>query len=216
MKAPKTRNIGSDRLIKRSEWVPRSEIQSSDREVLTHPLFDKAFNRIVELHKPKHKIALCSLCTVTRPYSVGRKWKTLIKYFSKHCDLIINSNGGVIPIEFERCYPFLTYDAHGEKENDELYISTLRQRLIKFFEVHRYDYIMFLFRHNLRNSIYSEEVGQNLRQRNLIRNYAVMPSERLYLASQREGFANQGYSMFPELYPKMLQPVLTKVKEWSQ
>jgi predicted RNA-binding protein len=207
---------GGTLLIPREEWGDASTIQGNDLDVLYSPIMERAFKRIVELHTPKHQIAFCSLCTVTRPYSTGRKWKTLKQHYSTMCDLIINSNGGVIPIEFERQYPYMTYDAHGRKEFDKQYIEVLTARLKTFFSKHRYRYIMFNFRPNLRNVHTAENAGKWLVENEFIEDYKILPTKEHYQQSQREDFHKKGYAMFPELYPTMFMPVYKQIKAWNK
>ena len=142
---------GEETLIPKSEWVDKKEIQGTDAMVLQHPMMNRAFEKILDLHKPKHDIALVSLCTSTRPYSKSIKWKTYKQKYGNYCDCIIASNGGIIPMEFENCYPYLTYDAHGQAKYDNLYNSYLLKRFKLFFNKFPYKYIVFNFRHNLRN-----------------------------------------------------------------
>lgn len=66
-------NQGSDLLIPREQWVAAEDIQGDEIKTLHSPIVERAFKRILELHKPKHKVALVSLCTATRPYSKSRK-----------------------------------------------------------------------------------------------------------------------------------------------
>ena len=49
-------NEGSDLLIPRSQWVPECEIQGTEYDHIESPIFEQAFSRALELHKPKHKV----------------------------------------------------------------------------------------------------------------------------------------------------------------
>lgn len=145
------KNCGSELLIPKSEWVPEKQIQGAEVKTLYSPIIQKAFDRILEDFKPSHDVCLVSLCSSTRPYSKSRKWKKFKELYADSCDLIICSNGGIIPIQYEECYPYMTYDAHGEKMYDEVYIRITAQRLLKFFELKHYKKIVFNFRPKLRN-----------------------------------------------------------------
>ena len=202
-------NKGLETLIPRNEWVPEKEIQGTDEMVLNHPMMEKAFRRIVELFKPKHEIALVSLCTSTRPYSNSRKWKTFKNMFSNKVDLIICSNGGIIPIEFENCYPYLTYDAHGNKKYDEMYIKKIYERLCIFFERHKYKKIIFNFRPNLRNRISALKFIDNYNDSNT--KFYVLPSEEAYNKNKEEGYKLGMY--FPDLYPNVLKEISDAIYE---
>jgi hypothetical protein len=185
---------------------------------------ERAFQRILKIYKPSHPIALVSLCTTTRPYSAGRKWKTLKKQFGGVADLVISSNGGMIPIVYESCFPYLNYDAHGEPEFDDEYVKVMKRRMREFFTACRYDYIMFLFRPNLRNVRAASVVGPWLVEKGYTKEYAILPTEKQYEAVAAAGAfgstkyetEHAGYSMFPELHPVLLQPVQKKIDQWVE
>lgn len=157
----KKENCGNEKLFKKSEWIDKKFIQGDDALVLKSPLMETAFRKILSLFTPKHKIALVSLCTSSRPYSKSRKWKTYKELFGKHCDLIVCSNGGIIPEEFWESYPYLTYDAHGQKKFDKMYIYIIYKRLMEFFAKNHYEKIIFNFRPNLRNRISAQQFVKN-------------------------------------------------------
>lgn len=197
-------NQGSDLLIPRSQWVNESELQGREDKVLNHPIIDKAFKRILELHKPKHNVCLVSLCTSTRPYSKSRKWKRFIQEFGSDADLIICSNGGIIPIEFESCYPYLTYDAHGMSEFDNMYVKITYERLMVFFNTHHYDKIVFNFRPSLRNRKSALMFKQMYKGESEI---LILPTPMVYEAARREKFHPVG-----NRYPDICNIVLEQIK----
>jgi hypothetical protein len=207
---------GGQSLIPRADWCELKEIQGRDPDVLGSPTMERAFQAVLKLHRPTHPIALCSLCTTTRPYSAGKKWKALRQMFGGACDLIVTSNGGVIPLPFETQFPYLNYDAHGEAEFDAAYIAKLGARMDTFFRRHRYRYVMFMYRHNLRNARIAERLGPALKRDGVIEDFALLPTAAQYKQSQAERFHLSGYKMFPELYPTMLRPVLEQVKTWRK
>lgn len=206
---------GSTRLIAKNDWCNLKEIQGCDPDVLYSATIEKGFNRIVEDFKPRNKIAIVSLCTATRPYSLSRKWFVYNKLFAHKADLIISSNGGVIPIEYEDSFPYLNYDAHGEKKYDKQYIEVGVKRFLTFFKKHNYRYVLFNFRHKMRNIKIAHAVIPELIKTGAIKEAAILPTKEHYLLSQKEGFAKKGFSMFPELYPTMLNPVIEIVNKWS-
>ena len=200
----KKSNIGSDLLIPRERWVTQEELQKTEGMVLKHPIMEEAFERIVELHKPKHKIALVSLCTSTRPYNLSRKWKEFERRFGDRADMIINSSGGVIPMEFAGCYPYLTYDVHGEAQYDRLYVQVAYRRLMTFFNAHHYDKIIFNFRPGLRNR------AAALKFRETYTGGAevfILPTQAGYKAAQRGGFPKG------KMYPDLDEIVLRELAE---
>lgn len=151
-------------------------------KVLKSPIIKKAFYKILELHKMKSDTCFVSLCTSTRPYSKSLKWKTF-KNKLKDIDLIVCSNGGIIPLEFENCYPYLTYDAHGEKKYDKIYVKITYARLRIFFEKFPYKNIIFNFRPNLRNRICALKLKQTLKS-----NIYIYPSVKNYNLAKKNKF----------------------------
>lgn len=200
-------NQGSELLIPKNQWVAENMIQGDEIKTLQSPVVEKAFKRILELHKPKHKIALVSLCTATRPYSKSRKWKTFIEKFGNDADMIICSNGGIIPIEFESCYPYMTYDAHGEGKWDKQYINTCYRRLNEFFKKFEYDKIIFNFRPGMRNRVAAQAFIRDYKGNAKI---AILPTVGTYKEAQRAGFP--AGKMFPDLDPRVLREIEAEVK----
>ena len=137
-------NCGSEELIPKSEWVTPQDLEG-ELKVLNSPLMEKAFQKILTKFIPTHNVAFLSLCTATRPYSKSRKWNVYNNYFGDKCDLIVTSNGGVIPQPFWECYPYMTYDAYSHEDNG-LYNKVLLRRLVEFFtKFDSYDTIIFNF-----------------------------------------------------------------------
>lgn len=211
----KKMNVGGELLIPRDRWAKEKELHGNDELIINHPIIKEAFEKILEIYSPEKKIAFVSLCSSTRPYSAGRRWKNFVKLFSNDCDLFISSNGGFIPIKYEMQYPFLSYDARGTHEFDNLYINTQIERFNKFFSIHRYRFVMFQFRPNLRNSRSALISGEYLKKENLIEDFSILPDEEIYSRAQKEKDFWIGYRMFPELHPVILKPIINKIKEWS-
>ena len=201
-------NAGRDLLIPKSKWVPEKEIQGNDEMVLLHPMMEEAYKQILRMHKPKHKTALVSLCTSSRPYSTSRKWKTFKKLFGDDADLIICSNGGIIPIEFEDCYPYLTYDAHGQKQYDKLYCQVVYRRLMAFFALHHYERIVFNFRPGLRNRASALKFKQTYTGKSEI---FILPTQEGYRAAQRGGFPKG--KMYPDLDDHVLKELAKAIQK---
>lgn len=118
-------------LFKEEERCPVSEL-TGERILLNNPIIDVALDRIMDSYEPQNRFAIFSLCTITRPYLKSVKWKAFYRNFGHCCDLIICSNGGIIPMEYMNCWPFLEYDAHGDSSTDELYKELFERRLTKF------------------------------------------------------------------------------------
>ena len=193
-------NCGNDYLIPKNEWISEKEIQGNDVLVLKSPLMEKAYQKILKDFKPKHDIALISLCTATRPYHKSRKWKEFIKRYSDKADLIICSNGGIIPIEYDECYPYMTYDAHGQKQYDKIYIAIVYKRLMEFLTIHKYKKVVFNFRPGLRNRISARQVVKDFKGDT---EFKILPTVLTYQDARKRGFPSG--SMFPDLDIKVLE-----------
>lgn len=162
--------------------------------LLQNPLIDELSKKMREEFVPKHKFAIMSLCTSTRPYINSPKWKTFYKNFGDVADLIICSNGGIIPIEYQYCYPFLTYDAHGDSAYDELYKEKFKDRLDKFLALHadKWDKIILSFLPSSRN----REVIKDYDKGN--DKFYVVPSLEVYKRIQEEGSPGVNTMRFPQ------------------
>lgn len=197
-------NKGNDWLIPCTEWVDASQLQGDEIKTLTSPIVEKAFQKILELYHPKHKVALVSLCTATRPYSKSRKWSKFIHKFGDLADMIVCSNGGIIPLEFENCYPYLTYDAHRETRCDKIYINTCYRRLMEFFCKFHYDKIIFNFRPGMRNTIAARLFLHNYKGNSSI---FILPTETTYNQAKKAGFP--AGKMYPDLDVRVLKELET-------
>lgn len=206
---------GTDDLIPRTDWCDLAEIQGRDPDVLRSPTIGRAFERVVETWRPRHPIALVSLCTATRPYTASLKWSAFAAAFHDQADLIVCSNGGIIPLPMERCFPFLNYDAHGEAQFDDEYVRVVGQRLGVFLRQHRYRRVIFNFRHNMRNHRIAVDLGPALVTEGATEAFAILPTREQYEQAQRERFHLSGFKMFPELYPVMFDPLRALVATWA-
>ena len=215
-RADKSIPQGGTYLLEKEAWGSLIEIQGHDPDVLFSEVMEEAFQQILLKHRRGRPIALFSLCTATRPYSLSKKWAQYIKLFEKNCDLIIHSNGGIIPIEFEGQYPYLNYDAHGERRFDNDYIEVGIRRLKEFLTKHPYRFILFNYRHNMRNVYIAREVGPWAVANGLCEEYAISPTEDDYKVAQAEDFVQAGFKMFPEMWPSVLDKLDQQIKKWEQ
>lgn len=200
----KKTNRGTEYLVPKNEWVPENEIQGND-EILFHPMMKKAYEKIVACFKPKHQMALISLCTSTRPYSKSRKWSTFSKLYARNADLIICSDGGgIIPIEYESCYPYLTYDAaaHGPKKYNEIHIKVITERLLQFFNAHHYDVLVFNFRPGMRDRKAAKNFKREYKGDSEIH---ILPTTTVFKKVVESGFPSG--KMFPDLDPRVLEEI---------
>lgn len=121
---------------------------TGEENVLKSPIFVEAFENICNIYEPQHEYAVFSLCTQTKPFSSSMKWKGIIKIFEGIADLIVCSSAGVIPIEYENCYPFNNYDSHSGHEGAENLSnyskSLFEYRLKTFLTTFKYKKVVFL------------------------------------------------------------------------
>jgi hypothetical protein len=229
MKARKI-NAGDERLIPREQWCPAHEIQGTDRDVLLHPTMRLAFERVLEVHEVRHPIAVMALCTSRRPYTATPKWRTLRGLYGDSADLIVTSNGGIVPLDLERCYPFLTYDAKGERWNTPLYQRVLKERLLRFLRRHRYRFVVFVYRPTLRNVPVAHAVCRKLLDEGALEEYEVLPTPQAYARLMRAGirekmsrsgrivkvpaYQREGFTYCPEVHPIARAAVDETIKRW--
>jgi hypothetical protein len=202
---------GNEKLFSKSAWVPIKQL-IGEKKVLNHPLLHTAFFLILKKHIPKYKTVLLSLCTATRPYSAGRKWKKYIEEFGNRVDLVVISNGGIVPKEFWYSYPFLNYDA-GIHEDDALYKKLMYERMMKFFKKHKYDYVVANFSPRQRNFEPAEQSLSKLKADCFIKDYTLVPDQTTYMKAQKQGWV--GGRMFPDLHPIIFQKITEYINMFS-
>lgn len=171
-------------------------------------LYDESLDKILENFKPRHKIALVSLCTSTRPYSKSVKWSTFIERYNNLADMIIWSSGGIIPIEYECCYPYLNYDDVSPYPPHlvERYIQVGIIRLEKFFTKFKYDKVIFAFKYDAINIISVNEVMPGLVERGLVGSYAIVPNNEHYETLYKgRSDVSLIHKYNPLLYPALLE-----------
>jgi predicted RNA-binding protein len=203
--------VGDEKLVKKKNWIPLDEM-NTDVKILTHELFDTIFNKIVREHKPTHNIAFISLCTATRPYHLGRKWKKFVSEFSNKADLIVISSGGVIPQNYWCSFPYQNYDGDSAKSANGLYTEKLEKRLVKFFTVHNYDYVVANFRPKIRNTPVVKKVFDDLKVKGIIKDFVVVPDEAAYQELQNRGFP--GGKMYPDLDELIFEKIKQSVDNY--
>ena len=206
--------VGNTILFSKNKWVPFTEINES-LAILNHKIFDQAFNKILKLHTPKYNVAFLSLCTSTRPYYLGRKWKHFKESFGGNSDLIVVSSGGIIPEKFWDSYPFLNYDGHTTPKGFEaLYVKKMSNRLTRFFKKHSYDYVIANFRPNLRNAAIADTVLKQLVAKKVIKDYKIIPDEDLYNDVKKRGFPRG--KVFPDLDDKVLETLTKEINNFTK
>jgi len=237
----KSTNRGDEQLIPMKDWILPDEM-NTDESVLKHPIFDIAFDRILEDWIPKHNIAFMSLCTATRPYSKSNKYKVFNETFGNEVDFIVVSNGGFIPPKYWNSFPFLNYDAYHDPSGDWdlLYQEKMFDRIKKFFTKFNYEYVVANFRPSMRNYKPANEGLQLMKNEGKIKDFVVVPNEELYLKAKADGFAGEDVkrrkeeakkkgkkltiaemkpngcgNIFPDLHKFVLAELDRNVKKWS-
>ena len=208
---------GKDDIIPRDKWITPEDLHGEEK-VLNSPLMMEAFNFIIENYSTNNKIAFISLCTTSRPYYKSYKWyrikKDFKKYFSIGIDLLVCSNGGIIPEKYWESYPYLSYDAHREPEYDDLYKDKLYERMIKFFSNIRFDYVIADFRPTQRNRTPVERALKVLKNEGIIIDYFISPSieifEKMKGVKEYKGFTAAG-NMFPTFNPMSYYELIHKI-----
>lgn len=137
-------------LFSKEEIASREDCKISELEgeekVLNSKAVDDAFERILADFKPKHNKVIFSLCSSSRPYITSLKWKSFHEHFGDVADLVICSNGGIIPIEYMCCFPFMEYDAHrANAGTDQLYKDKMKERLTRFLDKFGKDYEIIIY-----------------------------------------------------------------------
>ena len=133
----------------------RIEELCGEEKVLNSKVIDDAFERILADFKPKHNKVIFSLCSSSRPYITSVKWKSFHEHFGDVADLVICSNGGIIPIEYMCCFPFMQYDAHrANAGTDQLYKDKMKDKLQRFLDKFgsNYEIIIHSFLPSSRNA----------------------------------------------------------------
>ena len=180
------------------------EALTGEEALLNNPFIDECCAKMVSTFVPQHDKMVISLCSSTRPYIDSLKWKAFHKHFGSTCDLVICSNGGIIPIEYMNCFPFLEYDAHrGSSQWDQLYKDKMMERLDNFFKVHGkfYKKIIFAFLPTSRNA---EAIMQNPdKVREWETSYgfstALLPTADVYQRIQEEGSPGVNIMRYPQI-----------------
>lgn len=212
----KTLPIGNEILFKKEEWVSSEELDNEEK-VLNHPIMQEAFDRMLPLHKPVQHTAFLSLCALLRPYSKGQKWQRYIQEFDGKVDMIVSSNGGVIPRDFWESWPYMNYESgppHYERES-KLFKKLGTDWLLRFFKTHSYKYVICNIRHVHR--IYSmwPDTLEELKQDGYIEDYFMVPSKELYEKAANYGFGTKPYgmgAMNPDLHKFILDETLRLIE----
>ena len=204
---------GDEKLLLRSEWIEFSEINTQFK-ILKHQMFDKCFDKIVENHEVKNNVAFLSLCTKSRPFNLSRKWKTFIQSFGKDVDYIVYSSAGIIPQAFWASYPFLNYSGTLNTLAKDLSQRRMEERLNYFFENFQYEYVIFNIGPKKRNYPIAKRVLSELKERNLIKDFVVIPDMKLYNKVRNDGFSGCGHR-YPDIHRFNISEMENMLRQWS-
>lgn len=194
-----------DFLFDKNSRVPDEELHG-DEKVLLSPLVEGAFQKIYTDYYPKHKNVIFSLCTTTRPYIYSTKWSVIDECFGDKCDMIVCSNGGIIPLEYMNCYPFLSYNAPHDLtgKTDDLYMEVFERRLTQFFSKNSWENCFFIFAPGSRNYRSIQKLISKYD------NWYLIPDEETYKKSingelPKLGFAHKVFGVISEPVFKFIE-----------
>ena len=207
-----------DILISRSDFVNATKL-GGDAKLLEDPTgtFARAFEAILEKHEPEHEVAIFSLCTADRPYSVSDKWKLFIERFEAISDLIVYSNGGVIPLPFEHQFPFKTYDAKATAsvKTAARYREVVGGRIKTFLGTYRYDHVIFATLKKSRFRAALPDLCAELRDGRYIKEFAIMPDEALNKTIEALSSKNYHDQLQPLSTEPFLQALERQLQAWG-
>jgi|TARA_Y100000758_G_C16061162_1_gene424645 predicted RNA-binding protein len=207
---------GDEKLFYKAEWIS-SDKMDNETKVLTLPILHEAFDRVVETHRPIQPTAFLSLCTATRPYYSSHKWKKFKESFGNKVDMIVVSNGGMVPEPFWESWPYLNYEA-GPHENDVLYKKVMYDRMMKFFHTHSYEYVIANFNPKQRNYEPAKDSLTELKEYGVIKDFTIIPEQELYNKAKDDGFhgsINSAGDMFPDLHKFILDSLIQQVETFG-
>jgi len=201
---------GDEKLFTKKEWIS-SDQMDCETKVLNLPILHETFERIMEQHIPTQPTAFLSLCTSTRPYYRSQKWRKFQESFGPKVDMIVVSNGGMVPEPFWESWPYLNYEA-GPHENDKLYQDLMYDRMMLFFTTmhglgHPYKNVIANFNPKQRNYDPAKESLTELKTQGVIKKFAIIPEKELYNRAKEDGFhgsPNSAGDMFPDLHKFIL------------
>jgi hypothetical protein len=125
-----------EEVISKEDWDLEGLVGATEKQLL-HPHFDIMWKYLKEHFRPKSNTAVMMLCSNKKPYSENAITKRfLIEARKQSADFFILSNPWVIPIEYDRHYPYLYYDWPEDEETAEiklLYTRILREKIVEWF-----------------------------------------------------------------------------------
>ena len=142
-------------IIPINEWDlgELSPLRNACKEHFYHPHPIKMFEYILEHHEMTKDTVLFTNCNAKKPYSTSATFKNIIRGthpFENIYDLVIISSIGVIPIKYEKYYPFAHYawddNHHTSIEIRTEFIKVNSERIMRFLEKFPYKNIIAVFR----------------------------------------------------------------------
>lgn len=187
-------------VVETSPWA-RPELLKGEARVLSNPLIEQANQAILDQFQPQHPAVIFSLCSATRPYYRSPKWKMFLAEFGSSADLVICSNGGVIPMQYAHCWPFMEYDARRvNARHDAEYKDMVVARITTFLARFPYRTIIHVYTPSSRNraAILANGIPGTL-----------FPSAPVQAAIREEWFerGNMRYKLHPHTYPALIEEV---------
>ncbi len=171
----------------------KMEMITGEKNLLQNPMIDKVFQKILDTYQPQHKKVIFSLCSSKRPYIKSLKWKAFYERFGHETDLIICSNGGIIPIEYMFCFPYMEYDAlRSGIKWDKIYMEIMEKRMIKF--LNRFGNYWDKIIHSYLPTSRNYEVIQKSNLKGVL-----LPTIKTYNQIKKEGSPGVNTQRYPQL-----------------
>lgn len=153
-----------DEIIKRKDWdLPG--LSGATTHQLYHFHYKIMLSYFMENYKPKHDVALITLCSSKKPYRDNRLINQFYKMCENKADVFVLSNPGIIPIEYDNYYPFRWYNWNEDEETLEIkkqYYEALKNRIEQWFNhFTQYKKIISVIRFGeTRDAFYDSDIKQ--------------------------------------------------------
>lgn len=125
-----------EEIISREHW-DLAALRGATIKQMTHEHITQARQYIYDNYQPRHTTALLMLCANRKPYHLNQNILHGIRNSKGVADLIIVSNPGMIPIEYDNLYPFRYYEWDEREETEEIqatYTTLVTQWIGDFFK----------------------------------------------------------------------------------
>jgi predicted RNA-binding protein len=143
-------------IIPPDEWdLPAFDNKS---EMITHEHTEKAHLYILENHVKLGDLLLLTNCASRKPYTTAKTISAIhamVSNVKDRIDIAVISSLGIIPIEYERHYPFAHYawDYDDSEDARRMYLKHIAQRIKNFIVTFEYKWVVGVFRVNSKGKL---------------------------------------------------------------